>query len=135
MGEETPVGRCQRTDSVLFLLSSTSVSACASLLPITILQSCTSHLIQHCSVSQSWCCLVLFHIIRHHVTPFRIVLQHVTTSQFHLLKWLLSFFPPLSNRILSFFHHLSNLKLFHTGVFNWYSFENFSVGFNEKKIR
>lgn len=58
----------------------------------------------------------------HHPTPrcvlrpFGTVLQHVTTSQSHLLKQLLSFFPSLSNSILYFSHHSSNLKLFQTGV-------------------
>lgn len=63
---------------------------------------------------------------RYVLQPFSIVLQHVTTSQCHLLKLLASFFPlSFSYGALSSSRHWSNLKLFWTGVLYWcYIFSN-----------
>lgn len=133
--EETPMGRCQRTDSVLFLLSSTSVSASASLLPIAILQSCTSHLIQHCSGSRRQRSLALPHhpTPRYVLRPFGTVLQNVTTSQSHLLKQLSSFFPSLTAFFLFFIIEVTYNYFGQVFFIGTLSFENnhyFTVSFN-----
>lgn len=106
--EESPMGRCQRTESVLFLLSSTGVSASASLLSITIPQSCTSHLIQHRSApraSAPW-----FSSTSSNTTLCPLAVPNCTTTCHHFSvpptkMAFVFFFFSLSKSILSFFHH------------------------------